>query len=248
VELQAIIFDVDGTLADTEEIHRAAFNRAFRDAGLSWHWDQPLYGELLQVTGGKERLRHFVESRAPDVDHAALPSLIAALHERKNAIYAELVQDGAAPLRRGFDALIRQARADRIRLAIATTTGLPNVHALLQATLGPEGLDYFEVIAAGDTVAHKKPAPDIYYQALERLRLGPQSCLAVEDSHNGLRSARAAQLATLIVRSTYTLQDDFTGAALVLDELDALPGAHPPGPGILAALRTLHQRTLHDPG
>jgi HAD superfamily hydrolase (TIGR01509 family) len=248
VELQAIIFDVDGTLADTEEIHRAAFNRAFHEAGLSWHWDQPLYGELLRVTGGKERLRHFVQTLAPAADRAAPPALITALHERKNAIYAELVQGGAAPLRRGFEALIREARADGIRLAIATTTSLPNVHALLHAALGTNGPSHFEVIAAGDTVAHKKPAPDIYFEALERLRLGPDRCLAVEDSHNGLRSACAARLATLVVRSTYTLQDDFTGAALVLDELDALPGAHPPGPGILAAVRALHRRTVHVPG
>ncbi len=248
MELQAILFDVDGTLADTEEIHRAAFNRAFLDAGLAWHWDRTLYGELLRVTGGKERLRHYVQSHAPRADRATPPSLIAALHARKNAVYAELVRDGAAPLRRGFDALIREARADRLRLAIATTTSLPNVHALLQAALGTDGLSHFEVIAAGDTVAHKKPAPDIYLEALERLRLGPDDCLAVEDSHNGLRAACAAQLATLVVRSTYTQRDDFTGAALVVDELDALPGAHPPGPGILAALRALHQRRLRERG
>jgi beta-phosphoglucomutase-like phosphatase (HAD superfamily) len=246
--LDAIIFDVDGTLAETEEIHRAAFNRAFRDAGLAWHWDRALYGELLQVTGGKERLRHFIHSRGLESAVAARPSLVAALHERKTAYYGELVRSGAAPLRRGFGALIRQARNDGIRLAIATTTSLPNVHALLHAALGPQGIADFELIAAGDSVARKKPAPDIYLRVLAALQLASRNCLAVEDSHQGLRAARAADLATLIVRSTYTQRDDFAGAAQVVDELDQLSGEPSAPPDLLAALRALHERTNSDPG
>jgi beta-phosphoglucomutase-like phosphatase (HAD superfamily) len=243
LELEAIIFDVDGTLAETEEIHRSAFNQAFHDAGLPWHWDQPLYGALLAVTGGKERLHHYLESQRLDVETAASRSLIAALHERKTAVYGERVLSGAVALRAGFDALIREAHHSGVRLAIATTTSLPNVHALLQAALGPEGVSYFEVIAAGDAVAHKKPAPDIYLAALSQLRLAPESCLAIEDSRNGLAAACASGITTLVVRSRYTRLDDFTGAALVLEELDELAGAGPPGPGILEALRALHRRT-----
>jgi beta-phosphoglucomutase-like phosphatase (HAD superfamily) len=239
LELEAIIFDVDGTLAETEEIHRSAFNQAFREAGLPWHWDEPLYGALLAVTGGKERLRHYMASQRLEGDSAASQSLIAALHERKTALYGERVRSGAVTLRVGFDALIREAHRSAVRLAIATTTSLPNVHALLHATLGPEGVSYFEVIAAGDTVARKKPAPDIYLDALAQLRLPPESCVAVEDSRNGLEAACAAGITTLVVRSRYSRLDDFTGAARVLDALDELAGVGPPGPAILEALRAL---------
>ena len=140
MDLQAIIFDVDGTLADAEEIHRAAFNRAFRDADLSWHWDRRLYGELLRVAGGKERLRHFVQSQGMEADIAAFPTLIASLHERNNACYAELVRTGAAPLRRGFEALIRQAVIADMGLAFLSpyTLGLELQFGLLR-TLAVEG-------------------------------------------------------------------------------------------------------------
>lgn len=242
MELEAIIFDVDGTLAETEETHRAAFNHAFRDAGLGWNWDQPLYAQLLKVTGGKERLRYFIGASGLEAANAVDPALIVSLHERKTQRYGELVRSGALPLRRGFHTLIRQARSEGLRLAIATTTSLENVHALLHSALGSEGSACFEVIAAGDSVAHKKPAPDIYVQALERLRLAPGSCLAVEDSNNGLKSARAAGIATLIIRSAYTRCEDFAGAALVLNELDELAGAHSDGAAILDALRRLHRR------
>jgi HAD superfamily hydrolase (TIGR01509 family) len=248
LELEAIICDVDGTLAETEESHRAAFNQAFRDAGLPWHWDKSLYGELLKVTGGKERLRHFIGSLGIKTVNTADPSLVASLHERKTACYGELVSRGAVSLRSGFETLIRQARSEGMRLAIATTTGLANVQALLRSALGTEGCSCFEVIAAGDTVAHKKPAPDIYLRTLAQLRLAPRSCLAVEDSHNGLRAARAAGIATLIVRSTYSRFDDFAGAARVVDELDELCAAEPPGPSILDALRLLHQRATRESG
>lgn len=244
LELEAIICDVDGTLAETEETHRAAFNQAFQDAGLPWYWDQPLYGELLKVTGGKERLRHFVTSRGIKAAGAVDPAVLASLHERKTARYGELVGSGAMRLRSGFEVLIRQARSEGVRLAIATTTSLANVHALLSSALGAEGLSCFEVIAAGDMVAHKKPAPDIYLQTLEQLRLAPGSCLALEDSHNGLRAARAAGIATLIIRSTYSRLDDFAGAALVVDELDELGGAGPAGPTLLDGLRQLHRRAF----
>jgi HAD superfamily hydrolase (TIGR01509 family) len=238
LSLQALIFDVDGTLAETEEIHRDAFNRTFREAGLTWHWDQALYGRLLKVTGGKERIRHYVASHAIGDFPAEDAARIANLHARKNALYAQLMQDGEVQLRPGVQALIEQAHGAGMRLAIATTTSLPNVETLLRATLGETGLRYFEVIAAGDTVVHKKPAPDIYLQALAQLRLPAGECLAIEDSHNGLRSALAAGIQTLVVTSAYTQEEEFPGAALVLDSLDTLAGS---APTILDALRSLHR-------
>jgi HAD superfamily hydrolase (TIGR01509 family) len=241
MNLEAIIFDVDGTLAETEEIHRASFNLAFMDAGLPWHWDQDLYGRLLDVTGGKERLRHFIDSQGlVQLDAQPAPP-IASLHAAKTAHYADLVARGAVQLRPGFAALIEDARRAGVRLAIATTTSLPNVEALLRATLGERATGFFEIIAAGDTVARKKPAPDIYLSVLAHMRIAPAACLAVEDSYNGLLSARAAGIATLVVRSNYTRDQEFPGAALVVDSLEQTPGSLGAA-NVLAALQELHRR------
>jgi HAD superfamily hydrolase (TIGR01509 family) len=219
LSLEAIIFDVDGTLAETEEVHRAAFNFAFLEAGLPWHWNQALYGRLLKVTGGKERIRHYLYSSGIDTLSADPGAAIAALHAAKTARYAQMLHSGEIQLRPGFHALLEEARRAGVRMAIATTTSLPNVEALLKATHGERAMSYFEVIAAGDSVASKKPAPDIYLSALRQLRLPASACLAVEDSQNGLRAALAADLATLVIRSSYTEGDDFSGAALVVGSL-----------------------------
>jgi len=218
--LQALIFDVDGTLADTErDGHRVAFNMAFKDAGLDWVWSEDLYGELLSVTGGKERIRHYLDNYRPDVtletdDEAGY---IAELHKNKTAHYTKLLESGAIPLRSGVERLLNEAREAGLRLAIATTTTPVNVEALLTHTLGAESMDWFEVIAAGDIVPAKKPAPDIYDYALEKMKLRPEDCLAFEDSSNGIRSSSAANLKTVITINGYTKEDDFSSADLVLD-------------------------------
>ncbi|MFP4607843.1 MAG: HAD family hydrolase [Thiohalospira sp.] len=225
-ELKALLFDVDGTLADTErDGHRVAFNRAFADAGLDWHWDEPLYGELLAITGGKERIRHYLAQHRPDEDLPAdLDGLIAELHAAKTRHYTELLATGAIPLRPGVERLLREARDAGLRLGIATTTTPANVTALLESTLGPDSLDWFEVIAAGDIVPAKKPAPDIYHYALEKMDLAPAEALAFEDSANGVRSAAGAALPTVVTVNDYTRDHDFSGAVTVLDSLGE-PGA-----------------------
>ena len=217
--LQALLFDVDGTLADTErDGHRIAFNLAFRDAGLEWEWSAGLYGELLAVTGGKERIRFYLENYNQDfVAPADLDGFIAGLHQAKTEHYTHLLSEGRIPLRPGVERLLREAREAGLRLAIATTTTPANVEALLVHTAGAESLDWFEVIAAGDIVPAKKPAPDIYFYALEQMALEPPDCLAFEDSHNGIRATRGANLKTIITVNDYTRDDDFSEAALVLD-------------------------------
>ena len=218
--LSAFIFDVDGTLADTErDGHRVAFNQAFSEAGLDWRWDEELYGALLAVTGGKERMRHYLDRYRPDWERPAdLEGLIARLHAAKTRHYTKLLAQGGIPLRPGVARLLDEARAAGIRLAIATTTTPENVTVLLEHALAPEAVAWFEVIAAGDVVPAKKPAPDIYRYALEQLGLAPEVCLAFEDSENGLRAARGAGLQTVVTVNDYTCDQDFTDAVLVLDQ------------------------------
>lgn len=220
---KAIIFDVDGTLAETEDLHRKAFNRAFAEYGLSWHWDRSLYRDLLEVSGGKERIRHYDDQQIADhLPAADRDRFIREMHGVKTGIYTQMVAAGEAHLRPGVRELIESAAANGLRLAIATTTSLPNVEALLGAAFGTRGMDYFEAVCAGDVVAHKKPAPDIYLMALEELGLAASDCIAIEDSRNGLLSARQAGIPTIVTPGIYTRDQDFTEAMLVAASLEGI--------------------------
>jgi len=221
--LKALIFDLDGTLADTEETHRQAFNAAFIELALWWDWCPPLYARLLAVSGGKERLRHYIGTlRVPAAERERLLHIVPALHDTKTRIYTELLVRGQRPFRAGVLPLLRAARDAGLKLAIASTTTSANVSALLQANLGAAPDIGFDVVACGDQVARKKPAPDIYRLVLASLRLAADACIAFEDSMNGLRAAKAAGLVTVVTPSRWTAEDDFSGADLVLPSLEGL--------------------------
>ena len=216
--LEALIFDVDGTLAETEEAHRRAFNDTFARFGLPWQWSQDDYRVLLRTTGGKERMKAHAASLGETIDD----ELVARIHRVKTERYGEILAQREIALRPGIAELIADAVALDVRLAIATTTNRPNVDALVEATMGRPAGEVFEVIAAGDEVKAKKPAPDVYLAALERLGLPASVCLALEDSRNGLRSAGAAGIATIVSPSRYTTGEDFTGAVAVVDDFAAI--------------------------
>jgi len=221
VDLKALIFDVDGTLADTEKDgHRVAFNLAFGKAGLDWDWSVELYGELLKVTGGKERIRYYLDEFNQAFKRPSnLDAYIAELHKSKTAFYTQLLSEGSIPLREGVMRLIKEARKAGLRLAIATTTTPANVSALLQHAMDEDAENWFEVIAAGDIVPAKKPANDIYCYTLKQMGLEAGECLAFEDSHNGILSSLGADLETIITINEYTHDHDFSGAMLVLDHM-----------------------------
>ena len=220
MSLKALIFDVDGTLADTEmNGHRVAYNRAFERLALDWNWSEDRYGELLAVTGGKERMKYFVENYQPVLPaDKSLQELIAEIYITKTDIFREMLLTGLIPLRSGVARIFKEAREAGIRLAIATTTAPSNVQYLLSSNLGEEALDWFDIIAAGDIVENKKPSPEIYQLVLREMDLEANECIAFEDSENGCVSATGADLPVIITVTSYPRDEQFNGARLVLDQ------------------------------
>ena len=215
IMLKAVLWDVDGTLAETEEFHRHAFNTVFAAHGLDHSWSVDQYRELLKVTGGKERMTAYFAEQG-----IALPeSRIRELHLAKNAAYAQAVAARVAGLRPGVLLLIHEAQSAGLRLGVATTTSEVNLDALLRPLLGTGWKSLFGCVVAGDQVAHKKPAPDVYLECLRRLGIHAEEAIAIEDSAAGLGSARAAGVAVLVTPSQYTDRDDFSAADACVPDL-----------------------------
>jgi len=219
-KLKAIIFDVDGTLAATEETHRQAFNAAFKEFDVPFQWSVSEYMELLNISGGKERILKFLQSKefaAPG--NESLRDYTLKVHQRKSEIYREKLIAGHIGLRNGVERLIKEAKAKGISMAIATCTSTANVETVLKSALGEDALSYFETLVSCDLVADKKPSPSVYQYALANLGLKPENCIVIEDTSNGNRSALAAGIKTVISTHPLTVDEDFTGASLVIDQL-----------------------------
>lgn len=223
--MTAIVFDCDGVLADTERHgHLPAFNQTFRELGLPLHWSEEEYGRKLKIAGGKERMASeltpdFVRAHGLPDDDAGRATLLASWHRRKTEIYTGMVGAGELPPRPGVSRIIAEAQDAGWQLAVASTSAEPSVRAILDGAAGPGRAARFDVLLAGDCVAHKKPAPDIYLLALERLGTDPQQVLVVEDSRNGLEAATAAGLRCVITVNGYTEHEDFSEAMLVVTSL-----------------------------
>jgi HAD superfamily hydrolase (TIGR01509 family) len=220
MRLRALIFDVDGTMVDTEELHRQAFNQAFLEFELDWEWGLARYADLLAVSGGPARIARYIDGlRLAAAEKVRLRKLIPLLHETKTRIYGEMLGGGSARLRPGVGRLLAEARAAGLRIAVVATSASKNVQPLLARVLEPETRAAIGAVVCVDQVPRGKPAPDVYELAVATLRVGAQSCVAFEDSENGLAAARAAGLCTIVTPSRWTLAQSFGAADLLLPSL-----------------------------
>jgi HAD superfamily hydrolase (TIGR01509 family) len=227
--LKALIWDVDGTIAETErDGHRVAFNRAFEAMGLPWHWDVEYYGQLLVVTGGRERLLFAMQAMddAP-TDADEREKLASALHRTKNELYAGLVQEGRIAWREGVQELMEQCRSHGLPMAIATTTSRANVDALLSARLGRAWCEWFRIVVCGEDVSRKKPDPEVYLLAIDGLGITPDDAVAIEDSPQGAAAAHAAGVAAILTGSTYFPATEMANAIAIGPGLHRREGWRP---------------------
>lgn len=223
--LEAILWDMDGVLADTErDGHRPAFNMAFSENNLDTVWDVERYGVLLEIGGGKERMTaHWNEVGWPgQIPEEGRQDKVLQLHLRKTDIFMDMINEGNLPLRPGVLRVIDDAIAADLRLAVCSTSNVKAVTNLVQTLMGSERAAKFSIFA-GDMVKKKKPAPDIYNMAVERMGLNKSRCVIVEDSHIGLGAARAAGIACIVTKSSYTACEDFTGASMIVEDLNDDP-------------------------
>ena len=215
---RCVLFDVDGTIAETEgQAHLPAFNQALEEAGLDWRWTSADYKRLLKTTGGFERLMRYATDSGHDAE--ALRHTLAQIHKNKNRHFAAIMATGAVAPRAGFRELVMTLASRNIGWGVVTTTSRGNWEALWTHSLAPLGLPAPKVIVCGEDVTAKKPDPEAYLLALERLNLPAAECCAIEDSRNGLLAARAAGLEVAIVRSEFFRDENFDEARQVADEL-----------------------------
>ncbi len=218
-ELKAIFWDQDGVIIDTEKDgHRVAFNKMFKETGYDFEWDVDTYGELLSISGGKERMRHYFTEKGiilegiPEKD----AELLLSLHKKKTAIFVEMIESGILPLRTGVKRFMQEAMQAGLRMGVCTTANERSANAIAKGMLGD--ID-FEFVLAGDVVSKKKPDPEIYLLALDRTGLSPDECIVMEDSRNGILAAKAAGLRAVATTNIYTEDEDLSDASIVVSSL-----------------------------
>ena len=213
-KVKACIFDVDGTLAETETVHLEAFNQVFSEFQLNWIWDQTLYKKLLQIAGSKNRINYFNNLSKPKLSN----NLIQEILERKNRLYIKKLQKNSVKVCSGVKELVNLLK-NEMKLAVATSTSKENVDALILKIWGEKTNAIFSAISTPEEYAKNKPAPDLYINALKKLSLKPHQAIAIEDSEIGLKSAKAAKIKTIVVPSIYTQGSDFSNADLIVSDL-----------------------------
>jgi HAD superfamily hydrolase (TIGR01509 family) len=214
--LKAIFFDQDGVIIDTErDGHRVSFNETFKEFGYDFEWGVDEYHELLQISGGKERMKHYLQTKGfgKPVPPEEVDDLIARMHKRKTALFIEMVESGRLPLRPGIHRFMREAMAAGLKLGVCTTSNEKAADAIAYQILKDIS---FEVVLAGDVVEKKKPAPDIYNMALEKTGLRPENCFVVEDSRNGVLAGKAAGMRVLATTNVYTEKEDLSPAEVIV--------------------------------
>jgi HAD superfamily hydrolase (TIGR01509 family) len=235
IKLEALLFDVDGTLVDTEELHRQAYNETFVQFGLGWDWNVKLYAELLTVSGGEARIARYIDLiDLPPGEKTRLRRIIPAVHRVKTRCYGELIASNSVRLRSGVARLMNEARRAGMRIGLAATSASANVHTLVATAFGCDASDIVDAIVCADEVTRRKPAPDIYERLLTLVQARPVACIAFEDSTNGILAAKAAGIFTVVTPTRWTITQDLDDADLDLPGLGD-PG-DPPDPLIKARI------------
>jgi len=218
--LSAVLFDVDGTIAETEDFHRKSFNESFREFNLDWFWDEAMYKELINIGGGKERIEHYIKRAWPEMlDYKNLTKYINSIHKVKNEVFEDYILESEIKPRPGVIRLIKELKENNIRIAIVSSNSEKNLHILFKQGLNINPKKTFDLIAHGECTKNKRPSPEIYEWVLEKLRLPPQSCVAIEDSPRGVESAKNANLNILATPSIFTKDEDFSDAKLIVSDL-----------------------------
>ena len=220
MELSAVFFDVDGTIAETENFHRKAFNDAFKEFNLDWFWDEAIYKELINIGGGKERIIYHIKRAWPEMlTYKNLTKYVDSIHKAKNEIYEDYLAESKIKTRPGIMRLIDELKQKSIKIGLVSSTSEVNLINLFEKGLKINHKEIFDIVAHGDCTQNKKPSPEIYEWALEKLRLPAQACVAIEDSPRGLDAARKVNINTIVTPSILTLDEEFKGARLIISDL-----------------------------
>jgi HAD superfamily hydrolase (TIGR01509 family) len=218
-QIKAAFFDQDGVIIDTErDGHRVSFNMTFKEYGFTDEWDVDYYHELLQIAGGKERMKHHWKTKgfSRPLTEEEIDSLVKEMHKRKTAIFVELIESGKLPLRPGIRRFMHELMEAGIKIGVCTTSNEQAAKAITEKILSDIK---FDIVLAGDVVRNKKPDPEIYNLALSMLELQPEECFVIEDSKNGVKAAKAACMKTIVTTNGYTEKEDVEAGDVIVSSL-----------------------------